>query len=101
MPLQKSVQPQVVHIFGSVSTADIAESIKTALAGTTEGARVVIGAEDVTIIQHESDGSGHQNKGIEGDRLKVLGDYQVEIRVKGGEPVIRTVSVKALEVSQA
>lgn len=101
MPLQKSVQPQVVHIFGSVSTADIAESIKAVLAGTSEGARVVIGAEDIAIIQHESDESGHQDKGIERDRLKVLGDYQVEIRIKGGEPVIRTVSVKAQEINQA
>lgn len=91
----------MVHIFGSVSTADIAESIKAVLAGTSEGARVVIGAEDIAIIQHESDESGHQDKGIERDRLKVLGDYQVEIRVKGGEPVTRTVSVKAQEINQA
>ena len=101
MPLQKPVQPQVVHIFGSVSTADIAESVKAVLAGTSEGARVVIGAEDIAIIQHENDESGHQDKGIEGDRFKVLGDYQVEIRVKGGDPVIRTVSVKSQEIDQA
>ena len=87
-------------IFGSVSTADIVESIKAVLAGTSEGARVVIGAEDITIIQNEHDEFGHQNNGVEGDRLKVLGDFQVEIRVKGGKPVVRTVSVKAQEVSQ-
>ena len=84
-----------------MSTADIAESIKAVLASTTEGARVVIGAEDITIIHNEVNDSADQDKGIEGDRLKVLGDFQVEVRVKGGEPVIRTVSVKAQEVSQA
>ena len=101
MPLPKPVQPQLTHIFGSVSTADMAESIKAVLAGTAEGARVVIGAEDVTILQDEDDEFGHQEKGIEGDRLKVLGDFKVEIRIKGGEPVVRTVSVEAQKVSEA
>ena len=100
-PLPKPAQPQLVYIFGSVSTADIAESIKAILAGTPEGIRVVIGPEDITIIQDEDGEYGYQYEGIEGDRLKALGDFQVEVRVKGGEPVVRTVSVKAQEVSQA
>ena len=100
-PLPKPAQPQLTYIHGSVSTADVAQSIKAVLAGTTEGARIVIGAEDITIIQDEDDKIGHQIKGIEGDRLKALGDFQVEIRVKGGEPVIRSLIVKAEEASQA
>lgn len=100
-PLPKPPKPQLDTIFGSVSTADMAESIKAILAESTEGARVVVGAEDITILQDEDDEFGHQYKGIEGDRLKVLGDFQVEVRVKGGETVVRTVSVKAQEVSQA
>lgn len=91
----------MVTIFGSVSTADMAESIKAALAQSTEGARVVVGAEDITIVQHGDDEIGNQDKGVEGDRLKALGDFQVEVRVKGGEAVVRTVSVQAQEVSQA
>lgn len=79
----------------------MAESMKAVLAGTTEGARVVLGAEDILIVQDENDEFGHQNQGIEGDRLKALGDFQVEIRVKGGEPVVRTVRVKAQESSHA
>lgn len=79
----------------------MAESIKAVLAQTTEGARVVIGAEDIAIVQDKHDGIGYQDKGIEGDRLKALGDFQVDIRVKGGEAVVRrTVSVKAQEASQ-
>lgn len=100
-PLPKPPQPQLATIFGSVSTAEIAESIKAVLAETTEGARVVIGAEDITIVQDEENESGHHDKGIEGDRLKALGDFQVEVRVKGGEAVVRIVSVKAQEASQA
>lgn len=100
-PLPKPPKPQLDTIFGSVSTGDMAESIKAILAETTEGARVVVGAEDITIIQDEDDEFGHQYKGIEGDRLKALGNFQVEVRVKGGEAVARTVSVKAQEVSQA
>ena len=75
----------------------MAESIKAVLAQTTEGARVVIGAEDIAIVQDKDDESGNQDKGIEGDRLKALGDFQVEVRVKGGEAVVRMVSVKAQE----
>lgn len=77
----------------------MAESMKAILARTREGARVVIRAEDITIVRGEDDGSGHQNQGIEVDRLKTLGDFQVEVRVKGGERVVRTVSVKAAEVA--
>lgn len=100
-PLPKPPKPQLVTIFGSVSTADMAESIKAVLAETTEGRRVVVGAEDITIVQDADDDFGQRDKGIEGDRLKALGDFQVELRVKGGEAVVRTVSVKAQEASQA
>lgn len=93
-------KPQLVSIFGSVSTADIAESVKAVLGQTTEGARVVIGSEDIAIVQQKDGDFEHQGKGIEGDRLKALGDFQVEVRVKGGEAVVRTVSVKAQEADQ-
>ena len=99
-PLRKPSQPPLTTIFGSVSTTDIAESIKAVLAETTEGARVVIGPEDIAIVQDKNDESGDQVSGIEGDRLKALGDFRVEVRVKGGEPVVRYVSVKAQEASQ-
>ena len=77
----------------------MAESIKALLTGTSEGSKIVIGPEDITIIQDEKEEAGHQEKGIEGDRLKALGNFQVEVRVKGGEAVTRTVSIKAQEVN--
>lgn len=83
---------QVAAIYGSVSTADIAESIKAILAQTEEGARVVLSAEDITIVTN-----GGIVPGAEADRLKALGEFEVDIRVKGGEAVRRFISVKAQE----
>ena len=67
--------------------------MKAILSRTEEGARVVLAAEDVKILVPE--GSEPQSIGIEGDRLKALGEFQVEARVKGGEAVLRIVSVRA------
>ena len=79
----------------------MADSIKAFLAETTKGSKVVIGAEDIRIVQGGVDESRHRDRGIEGDRLKALGDFQIEVRVKGGEAVVRTVCVKEQEASQA
>ena len=100
-PFLKPPQRQLTTIFGSVSTADMADSIKAVLAETTQGSKVVIGAEDIRIVQDGDDESRHRDRGIEGDRLKALGDFQIEARVKGGEAVVRTVCVKEQETSQA
>ena len=67
--------------------------MKAMLSRTEEGARVVLAAEDVKILVPED--VEPQSIGIEGDRLKALGEFQVEARVKGGEAVMRTVSVRA------
>ena len=78
-----------VPIFGSVTTMDIAEHVKAVLSETEEGARVVLGAEDITILNSDGEKVNH-----EADRLKMLGDFQGDIRVKNGEAVRRTVSVR-------
>lgn len=80
-----------VPIYGSVTTMDIAEQVKAVLRETEEGARVVLGAEDITILNHEG-----EKVNDEADRLKMLGDFQVDIRVKNGEAVRRTVSVRVI-----
>ena len=77
----------------------MADSIKAVLAETTRGSKVVIRAEDIRIVQDGDDESKNRDRGIEGDRLKALGDFQIEIRVKGVETVVRTVCVKAQEFS--
>lgn len=94
----KPPRPQVSTIFGSVSTADIADSMKAVLAQARHGARVVIGPEDITILAEMDERAETHDIGIEGDRIKALGDFKVEARVKGGEAVARTVSVRAQEI---
>ncbi len=86
-------KPPLATIYGSVSTADVVDSMKAMLSQTEEGARVVLAAEDVKLLVPED--VEPQDIGIEGDRLKALGDFQVEARVKGGEAVVRTVSLRA------
>lgn len=88
-----SPKTERVPIYGSVSSADIIESVKAALAETEEGARVVLGPEDVTIIRSDGEASD-----IDADRFKTLGNFEVDIRVKGGDAVRRTVSINPQEV---
>ncbi|KAL2046351.1 hypothetical protein N7G274_001798 [Stereocaulon virgatum] len=97
-PLPKPPKPQLAKLFGSVSTADVADSFKAILDQTEEGSRVVLGAEDIKFLGTEQlEGAESQETGIEGGRIKALGDFKVEARVKGGDTVIRTVSVRAQE----
>ena len=89
-PVNVSDSRRAEPIFGSVSTSDIADSIKALLAQDEEGARIVLSAEDVTILTGE---------GVEGgDRVKALGEFPIEVKVRGGrDSVRRIVSVTAVE----
>ncbi|KAL8914966.1 MAG: hypothetical protein Q9171_000593 [Xanthocarpia ochracea] len=90
--LDPSVSASVIKIFGSVSTANMVESIKAALLSSEEGARVVLAPEDIQIDEMEN-----EDLGIEVDRLKALGEYKIKIRVKGIDPIRRVVSIRAQE----
>jgi hypothetical protein len=77
-------------IYGSVSTADIVATIKSALAHNDEAARVVLSESDVHFM------SGHE----EGDTSKVkqLGMFKVDIRVAGAAGALtRQVRIRAKE----
>lgn len=87
-------QAHSVPIFGSVSTTDIAERVKAILRETKGEERVVLGAGDITILNH----NGEEVKG-NADRLKMMGDYLVAIRVQNGNAVSRTVRILAQERS--
>lgn len=77
---------QVVNIYGSVSTSDIAANLKAILAEHEEGARVVLSPEDITFVEGMD----------EGDRVKQLGSFEIDIKVKGAtEAVRRTINVQA------
>ena len=73
-------------IFGSVSTSDIAASIKELLAQDAEGSRIVLGPEDISfaIVTEES------------DRVKHLGQFEIDIQIKGSPKALRrTINVVA------
>lgn len=73
-------------IYGSVSTADILSSIRNDLARNDEAARIVLTEEDVRIV--------NLAEGDETGRVKRLGDFEVDIRIKGAEePLKRIVRV--------
>ena len=90
----KPAGPQA--IYGSVSTADILAAVKAVMAENDEAARVVLHAEDVRFV-------GLRGEGGETDRVKVVGEFGVEILprgLEGGEGgVRRVVRVLAQEVA--
>ncbi|KAL8792499.1 MAG: hypothetical protein Q9195_004869 [Heterodermia aff. obscurata] len=88
-------RPKAIKIYGSVSTVDISDSVKAILAQHEEGVRIVLGPEDVSIAEVSEDDSG-----VEPGRIKALGNFAVDVSVKGGEAIRRTVTVKAQEDSE-
>ncbi|KAI9864328.1 MAG: hypothetical protein M1813_003248 [Trichoglossum hirsutum] len=81
---------ELAGIYGSVSTADVATSVRALLATDEEGSRVVISPEDIIFLNsmREEDGFGDM------DRVKRLGDFEVEIKIKGvKDPMRKTVRV--------
>lgn len=92
---QRAPEPknQITKIFGSVSTADMVDAIKAVLAEDQEGARVVLSPGDI-VVDEEVD----EERGVEADRLKAVGEWKVEIRLKGVVPIRRTVSIRPQEM---
>lgn len=83
-------KPGPVNIYGSVSTVDVATRIKDALANHPECSRVVLTAEDISFETYDGE------SGIEVDRVKCLGEFEINIKLKGApETVRRTVVVHA------
>ena len=84
---QESQGPQQkTSIYGSVSTADIATSLKAVLAEDEDGARVVLSPEEISFVEVKE----------EGDRVKHLGVFEIDVRLKGApDAVRRTIKVSA------
>ena len=86
-------KPGPIPIYGSVTTADITTNIKAVLAARAaeddDSARVVLHAEDVFIVQ-EAQATD------ESDRIKALGDYEIEIRLLNAPVIRRKVRVEAI-----
>jgi len=84
--LEGAPKPSKTAIYGSVSTADIAASLKAILAEDEDGARVVLGPEEISFVETTE----------ESDRVKHLGIFEIDIRLKGApDAVRRTIKVSA------
>jgi hypothetical protein len=83
-----------VPIFGTVSSADVVSRITYLLSEDQEASRIVLAADDVRFVSLSSD---HADA-LDTDKIRHLGEFQVEVRVKGGEsPVKRLVCVLPVE----
>ena len=85
-PLPHTSQ-QTSQIYGSVSTADMADAVKNMLADT-EGKDIPVTAGDIVILP-TMDAAG-----TEGDKLKRIGEFMIEIQITGGDPVMRNISIR-------
>lgn len=75
------------NIYGSVSAADVNLAIKALLQNQGMQGLVVLPDEDVRFVNIA-------DAGVEAPRLKKLGQYEYEVRIKGhDEPIKRTVRV--------
>jgi len=68
-------------IYGSVSTQDIVQSIRSELSHNDEAARVSVSEDDVKFLNLRDGGDGR--------RVKRLGHFEVEISQKGTDRTLR------------
>jgi hypothetical protein len=74
-------------IYGSVSTADVVQTIRGALAHNDEASRVILNEADVEFL------SGHEED--DASRVKQLGVFKIEIRLPGAvESIVRNIRVR-------
>lgn len=83
-------------IFGTVSNADVVSRIVHLLSENQEASRIVLTAEDVKFVNLST------QTNAESDKIRQVGQYKVEVTVKGGEaPVERLVRVIPIETESA
>lgn len=87
---QKPKVPEAQAIYGSVSTQDVLVAVRAALGNNDESARVVVEEDDLRFVALTGEDAG---------KIKHVGEYALEIKVKGMENGIkRTVRVIAQEL---
>nr|POF13202.1 hypothetical protein CFP56_10350 [Quercus suber] len=88
----KSAAPQA--IYGSVSTHDVLVAMRAAMANNDESARVVLLEEDLSFVDLPD------LEGVEAGRVKHVGDFTIEVKIKGAESMAcrRVVKVHAQEL---
>lgn len=75
-------------IYGSVSALDVLQAVRATMARNDEAARVVLHEEDITFVDLP------ETEHSEAGKVKHIGDFTVEIKVRGSDAVIqRTVRI--------
>lgn len=75
-------------IYGSVSALDVLQAVRATMARNDEAARVILHEEDIVFVDLP------ETKHSEAGKVKHIGDFTVEMKVRGSDVVIkRTVRV--------
>ena len=78
-------------IYGSVSPHDILVAVRAAIATNDEAARVLIAEQDIQFLEPQAQSE---------NKIKSIGDFTIELKIKGAEQGIRrTVRVIPQETS--
>ena len=80
---KEKMKPQA--IYGSVTTQDILVAVRATMGSNDEAARVVLQEHDIHFVDLPD------IEGAEAGRVKHLGDFTYDIRVKGSETTVRRV----------
>jgi len=89
---QKSGTENKSAIFGSVTSADVIVAIRDFIKDNDQASRIVLVEDDVRFIKND------QLEDDTSDRIKELGDFEVQISVKGTErSITRRIDVVASE----
>ena len=88
-------KPQMQAIYGSVSSLDVLQAVRAALAEDDEAKRVVLSEDDIQFVDLP------ETEGETTRVVKHVGDFAFEINVRGAEtPVRRLVSVIPQELER-
>lgn len=82
---KKTQEPQA--IYGSVSPLDVLQAVRASLAEDDDAQRVVLAEQDVSFVELP------ETEGESSKVVKHVGEFAVEIKVKGAERAVRRVVV--------
>ncbi|THW51962.1 hypothetical protein D6D21_01226 [Aureobasidium pullulans] len=92
----KASSSSATSIYGAIYPADVVSRITHILSENQEASRIVLGTDDVKFVNLLS------QEAADADKIRHLGDFKIEVRVKGGEvPVERLVRVLPTEGEDA
>lgn len=69
-------------IYGSVSITDIVNAVKAIIAENDEASKIIFAEEDVRFVNLSVEGA-------EADKLKNIGEFEVEIKIKGADAAVK------------